>query len=275
MVAWLPLLPPDPGDSSRYLPTLSPKPRPLLGRLRGRLNNLLAPGLQIQWPEHWPGRIRKVISRSGTRRRYIVPCYRYGELEAHGEAKEEELAFILLDACDGVEFQEQPCRLSFRFCGEVHEHVPDLLVAREGQCEFWECKRKHEATQFWIRKRAECLRALLATYQIGYRVVSTTDLLTDGYIDNAKLLRRFAKYPVSEKTELEAMLEVREAGQLAIGQLAEKITTAEPLSAIYALLYSGKLRIDLSAKISKESLLHILDDGNIPWVWQLFARAKE
>lgn len=271
MVAWLPLPPSDSGASSRYLFTLSPKPRPLLDSLRERLGNLPTSELQIQWPEAWPARIRKVISRSGTRRRYIVPCYRYGELEAHGEAREEELAFILLDACDGIEFQEQSCRLTFQFCGETHEHVPDILVAAADRYEFWECKRHHEAVQFWIRKRAERLRALLAAHQITYRVVSTAELLVGAYLDNAKLLRRFAKHPVSDGAQLEAMLQLGKAGHLSVKQLTEKLNGPGSLCDVYALIYSGKVHADLSVKLTPLSPLHLPDSGRLPWVWQLFA----
>lgn len=274
MVAWLPLPPPESGDSSRYLLTLSPKPRPLLQRLRDRLGAQPVAGLQIQWPAEWPSRIRRVISRSGTRRRYIVPCYRYGDIEAHGEAKEEEMAFVLLDACDGVEFQEQPCRLSFEFHGEPHEHIPDILVAAADHHEFWECKRTHEAMQFWIRKRAERLRALLAPLNIGYRVVSTSNLLTGAYLDNARLLRRFAKHPVSETTTLEAALRLRAANQLTVGQLARYLNSTAPLEDIFALIYSGNAHADLAKKLNINSLLYPSPDRPLPWVRQLFEPAS-
>lgn len=219
----------------------------------------------------WPGRVKTVISRSGTRRRYIVPRYRYGECEAHGEAREEELSFILLDACDGVEFQEQPCRLTFKFRKETCEHLPDILVATEGRTEFWECKRTREAEQFWIRKRAERLRELLAQVDIGYRVVTTAQLTSGAYIDNAKLLRRFAKHPVSETTKLEATFQLRVAGQSTLADLAQSLGSADPISDMHALVYSGCVCADLSTRLDTRSLLHLPHcDGKVPWAWQLF-----
>ena len=275
MVAWLPLPPPEPGDSSRYLLTLSPKPRPLLQRLRERLGTRPTAGLQIQWPVEWPDRIRRVISRSGTRRRYIVPCFRYGECEAHGEAREEELSFILLDACDGVEFQEQPCRLIFEFRNQSCEHFPDILVATEGRTEFWECKRTREAEQFWIRKRAERLRALLEPLDMGYRVVTTAQLTSGAYVDNAKLLRRFAKHPITETVKLAATVQLHAAGQSTLGDLTQSLGSADAISDTHALIYGGCVCTDLSTRLDARSLLHLpQSDGRVPWVWHLFAPAS-
>lgn len=219
----------------------------------------------------WPNRVKKVISRSGTRRRYIVPRYRHGECEAHGEAREEELSFILLDACDGVEFQEQPCRLTFEFRNQPCEHFPDILVAAEGRTEFWECKRTCEAEQFWIRKRAERLRALLAPVAVGYRVVTTAQLTSGAYIDNAKLLRRFAKHPVTETVKLEATVQLRATGRSTLGDIAQSLGSADPIGDMHALVYGGCVCTDLSARLDARSLLHLPhSDGRVPWVWQLF-----
>jgi hypothetical protein len=215
-----------------------------------------------------------VISRSGTRRRYIVPRYRYGECEAHGEAREEELSFILLDACDGIEFQEQPCRLAFEF-NQSCEHFPDILVATEGRTEFWECKRTRDAEQFWIRNRAERLRALLGPMDMGYRVVTTAQLTPGAYVDNAKLLRRFAKHPVTATVKLEATVQLHAAGQSTLGDLAQSLGSADAISDIHALVYGGCVCADLSARLDARSLLHLpRSDERVPWVWQLFDPAS-
>jgi len=80
------------GTNSRYLLTPSLKSRPTLDLVRARLGDSPVTELAIDWPSAFPERIRTVVIRSGTRRRYIVPSCQCGDIEAHGEAAEEEAA---------------------------------------------------------------------------------------------------------------------------------------------------------------------------------------
>jgi hypothetical protein len=147
----------------------APRPRPTLEQLRSRWRDQPCDGIRVQWPEVGQDRVRRVITWSGVRRRYAIPCYRCGDQEAQCEAAEEAAACILLDACPGIEFQEQPLTLRFSWLGKIHRHIPDLLVASPDHYEFWKCKRDTEAGNFWIRKRAERLQMLLAPTGIGCR----------------------------------------------------------------------------------------------------------
>lgn len=258
--------------NSRYLLTPSPKPRPSLIRAQERLGSKPVAGLSIEWPSPFPSRIRKVVTRSGAHRRYVVPCYRCGDVEAHGDAAEEAAAFILLDACPDVEFQEQPARFSFEWIGRWHQHVPDLLVATDTRFEFWECKRSFEAGRFWIRKRSERLQELLTPLGNGYRVVTGETLYRDSFLANARQLRRFAKRPMSETVIAEAALRTRTAGELAIHELADMLSDDEPASDVLALLYAGVLCTDLSRPLTRQSRVHLRTQEEHPWVWRLFDR---
>lgn len=271
LVVRLPESASDLGSDSRYLLTPSPKPRLALAQLRARVCAEPVVGLTIEWPTSPSGRIKRVISRSGTRRRYVIPSYRYGDREAHGEAPEEAAACILLDACAGVEFQEQPARFIFEWCGESNEHIPDLLIASHGRYEFWECKRPAEVAQFWIRKRSERLRLLLAPYGITYRVVTSKELCRDHYLANAKQLRRFAKHPVSESVRMESELRIQRAGTMTVQDLSDVLDSPEPTADVLALIYRGNLCADLSQKLTNETPLLPSDrSGGHPWVWQIF-----
>jgi len=258
--------------NSRYLLTPSPKPRPSLIRAQERLGSKPVAGLSIEWPSPFPSRIRKVVTRSGAHRRYVVPCYRCGDVEAHGDAAEEAAAFILLDACPDIEFQEQPARITFEWIGRWHQHVPDLLVATDTRFEFWECKRSFEAGRFWIRKRSERLQELLTPLGNGYRVVTGETLYRDSFLANARQLRRFAKRPMSETVIAEAALRTRTAGELAIHELADMLSDDEPASDVLALLYAGVLCTDLSRPLTRQSRVHLRTQEEHPWVWRLFDR---
>lgn len=271
MVALLPSNASQVGADSRYLVTLSPKPQLALEAVRQRLGAEPVSGLKITWPLMFPGRVRKVISRSGVHRRYSVPCYRYGEREAHGDAVEEAAAFILLDACPGIEFQEQPARLQFEWLDRQRDHIPDILVAAGACCEFWECKRSSEADGFWIRKRSERVRELLMPLGVGYRVI-TGDLLYRGsFLANARILRRFAKHSVSDSVLAEATARTRAAGEVALGELAGFLAGKEPIADVFALLYAGRLRANLSQPLTGRTSIRLPStEEEESWVWQLF-----
>lgn len=263
------------GDNSRYLLTPSLKSRPALDLVRARLGNSPIDGLAIEWPTAFPDRIRKVITRSGTRRRYVVPCFRHGDREAHCEAAEEAAACILLDACAGIEFQEQPARLSFQWCGEANQHIPDLLVASEDRYEFWECKRAEESQDFWIRKRTERLQELLTPFHIGYRIVSGVELFSECFLDNAKRLRRFAKHPVSPSSEAEARAQLECHGTLGLQQLAGRLRSASPTDDLMAMIYHGSVVTNMGIKLTTLSQLYTsCDERRNPWVWQLCDRGR-
>lgn len=262
------------GTNSRYFPTLSSKPRPALELARARLRAGCVGGLAIKWPQGY-GRIKEVVTRSGARRRYVIPCYRYGDREAHCEAAEEAAACILLDACPGIEFQEQPFRLEFPWLGEIHQHVPDLLVASPGRYELWECKREAEAGNFWIRKRAEHLRTLLAPTQVGYRVVTGREVFAGHCLENARMLRRFATQWVSPSIASELALQVRFAGVLTLDQARKRLAGEVDIGDILALIYRGTICTDLNVRLTEKSVIHLPErNERLPWVWQLFDAAS-
>ncbi|HEU0197674.1 MAG TPA: hypothetical protein VFQ88_10730 [Nevskiaceae bacterium] len=233
------------------------------------------PGLTIEWPSPFPGRIRRVISRSGAHRRYVVACYRHGDLEAHADATEEASAFALLDACAGVEFQEQPARLKFDWLDGQHEHVPDILVATGARSEFWECKRSSEADGFWIRKRSERMRELLLPLGVGYRVVTGDVLHRGSFLANAQILRRFAKHVVAVSASSEATARTCAAGEIVLSRLASFLSGEEPIADVLALVYAGTLCADLRAPLTAHTPIRLPStEEERPWVWQLFDAAS-
>ncbi len=244
----------------------------MLEQLRSRWRDQPCDGIRVQWPEVGRDRVRRVITRSGVRRRYAIPCYRDGDREAQCEAAEEAAACILLDACPGIEFQEQPLTLTFSWLGKPHQHVPDLLVASPGRYEFWECKRDTEARNFWIRKRAERLQTLLAPTGVGYRVVTGREVFAGHYLENARLLRRFATHRVPSSVESEAELQVRQTGTVTIQRIQRALRTGTGIADILALVYRGDLSVDLNVRLTAQSLVFLPDrNRRLPWVWQLFA----
>ncbi|TLY50613.1 MAG: hypothetical protein E6K53_09930 [Gammaproteobacteria bacterium] len=204
----------------------------------------------------------------------MVPCYRGGLREAHGEAPEEEAAFILLDACVGVEFQEQPAKILFEWRGTEHEHFPDILVLARSIKEFWECKKDHESLDLVVRRRTERLTELLAPLGFGYRLVTTSQLTQKYLLNNAISMRRRASSKVPDYVDRRiAKLGFDASIQAARLLGSNSRDSADHLSLLYACLYQGVLTGNLWKPISIGMDVKRSSSNTVqPWVWQIFDR---
>lgn len=262
----------DPGLLGRREEFPSKIPIRSIGRSTDETESV-APGIRIDWPQNESGRVRNIISRGGLRRRYRVSCFRGGDREAQGEAPEEEKLYVLLDACAGVEFQDQPATFTFEWNGVQEVHRPDALVVIDDAKEFLECKKDHEARSLYIRRRSERLSELLLPLGFGYRVVSTRMLSAGSYFENAVRMRRRAKFHLPH----EVMERVR---RLASGTPLSKasevlgdISISCPLDLLHTLLYRGELSGNLSQPISLGMEVGPpRARGVLPWVWDLFEK---
>jgi len=206
-----------------------------------------------------------------------VPCFRDQERFAHCEAPEEATGVVLLDACAGVEFQEQPAKIQYEWLGEIRDHYPDCLVVTGAHKEFWEFKKDHEVEDVFFRRRAERVAKLLASLGFAYRLVSARYLMQAAYYRNAIEMRRhakqLAKYP-NWLVHLSARMtgKAPETAQVALAFLPQE----QRLAALHSCLYNGILVTDLSVAISLESYVHPppRTGGGMPWVWELFEKSS-
>ena len=230
-------------------------------------------GITIRWPQTEHGRVRRVISRSGVRRRYAVPCFRGQERDAHGEAAEEADAAILMDACAGVEFQEQPAEIEFEWRGAIHKHFPDSLVVAAKTKEFIEFKKDHEAADVVLRRRTDRLRELLQPLGFGYRMMSTRQLRRGAYLENAIAMRRHAKYMQMHcECQGEELANISIPRRTPASKLLGFLPADKRYGTLMSLLYAGVLSTDFSLPVNIDSHVHppLSIDGGLPWVWELF-----
>ncbi len=234
-------------------------------------------GITIYWPQAGHGRARRVLSRSGARRRYVVPCFRGQERYAHCEAPEEATGAVLLDACAGVEFQEQPARIKFEWLGKVLDHYPDCLAVAAEVKVFLEFKKDHEAVDIYFRRRSERIAELLKELGYGYRMIPARSLKRAAYYDNAIAMRREARlldrYPEWRKQVRSRM---SRSGQKTGRDILMFIPEGLQHSALLSLLYDGELHTDFSVPISLDAHVHppLSNKGGLPWVWELFERSS-
>lgn len=231
--------------------------------------------IRIEWPRVKHGRVRKIITRSGSRRRYAIPCFRGGDRIAHGESAEENNAIIMLDACANIVFQEQPACICFEWNGEEVEHFPDLIVAADNTKEFWECKSDHEVLDLYVRRRSERLAELLSPIGYGYRLVSTSQLLAGSYLENAIRMRRRAKLFVPSVATRQIDLRASAATLSKATDVLGDISISDQIELLYTLLYRGELSGNLRQPITlKMDVGPPRARGKLPWVWELFEKSN-
>jgi hypothetical protein len=116
------------------------------------------------------------------------------------ESKHELNAFRLLDSDPHVLwFCEQPCEVRYVLDGSTHSHVPDILLARDGQKELWEIKTAENARHVRVMKRSSLLSRILPQWGYTYRVVESDELSVEPRLSNATILLRFGgSYVVSD-----------------------------------------------------------------------------
>lgn len=231
--------------------------------------------IQILWPREQHGRARTVVTRSGAHRRFVVPCFRGGDREAHCDAAEERDLAILLDACAGIEFQDQPATIVFEFNGQETEHEPDFLAIGGSRRVFIECKKDQESLDLYIRCRTTRLRELLHPLGFEYQLVTTSQLQVGAYLENARRMRRRANVEFDLGELRQHMQSAASAPVIAGPLLSESASKfrAEPQTVLYAALYQGVLIGDLSEEISLNMTVEFsVHPGERPWLWYVLPK---
>jgi hypothetical protein len=115
------------------------------------------------------------------------------------ESTHELHAFRLLD-CDPdiVGFREQPCEIEYEIDGVRHRHYPDILVEFKERTELWEVKPNADALSEDIKIRTTLLVHDLPSRGYQYKVVFGKDLARQPRLNNAGLLLRWGRPPISD-----------------------------------------------------------------------------
>lgn len=119
------------------------------------------------------------------------------EWESHNELN----AFRLLDADPNTSaFQEQPLTIRYSLHGEVHIHVPDVLVERASGRELWEVKPAAHACDPTLLARTRFLENALPALGFSYRLVLAEDLARQPRLSNVLQLLKYGREAVDKAT---------------------------------------------------------------------------
>lgn len=195
---------------------------------------------------------------------------------AHGESPEEATAYVILDACFGVNFQEQPARIEFQWRKGRVDHYPDTLVVTSKVKEFWEFKKDHEAEDVLYRRRAERLLELLEPLGYGYRLVPTYTLMRGFYYRNAMEMRRQSKLARTLANWQAIVKYLKDKVPAPARVVLAKLPESQRLDVLLAALYAGELSTDFSVPITFDSQIHPprSTSGEKPWVWELLEKSS-
>lgn len=236
------------------------------------------PSFRVIWPVNG-GRCRRILTRSGMRRRFVVPGYRHGRREIHCESTEERDVALILDATAHIAFQEQPALIDFLWRGERHIHYPDFAIWSPQGLHFVECKRDDEGQSLGIRARTEHLTNILDEAGIVYRLLTRGELDRTFHVQNAKTLRaaRNATLPPSDDRKMRI---ATSRGPCVINDLVAEINppkngSIEVVQGIYSAIYAGALSFNWNLLLDRNSLVDLGNaEARFPWPLHHYAKTS-
>ncbi|MDY1550144.1 PDDEXK family nuclease [Luteibacter sahnii] len=168
---------------------------------------------------------------------------------------EADLAWIL-DACPGVTaFGEQAAALGYRHDNDLRWHVPDFAVWTDEGLMFVEVKFSRDVCP-GVRERTTRLQGLLHPYQIGYRLVTETDIREGAALGNAQKLLVRARVQPSGIWSAQACDEVRRRCSVPLSDFSWSISGSEAAASIARLIIDGHLRLDMSRDITASTQVY-------------------
>jgi hypothetical protein len=166
----------------------------------------------IRFCEPGQVRIRKIVMRSRARATGKFPSQKLLRM-MQWESINELNAFRLIECIPAVtQYAEQPCEITYLGAdGQEARHYPDLLVTINGAKELWEVKACADAHSDEVRRRTEILMDGLPHLGFQYRIKLAENLAIQPRLDNACLLLKFGRQPITqvERWQFERLLEER------------------------------------------------------------------
>lgn len=222
-------------------------------------NDLVGDGISsIQFQDNlYP--VRKVVSRSNAKATGKWPSWKMGSV--HYESENELLAFKLLDAFPHVlSYYPQPCRIRYVLDGEVHTHVPDILVFTQTGVEIWEVKPSYDALGLDVYKRTDFMSINLKKIGYTYHLVIAETLKDQIWFTNLDLVLKRGR----ESLDLRRREAIRQTFQsfkkLQWGSLNKGASgTFIHQNEICRLILEGKVLCDLSLPISDATVVRATD----------------
>jgi hypothetical protein len=204
----------------------------------------------INFPDPGEFRFRKVVSRSNARAAGKYPSWKMDRM-IHWESRNERNAFSLLDSDPDVKgFHEQPCKIVYVIDGVKRTHYPDILVVFDKEREIWEVKPRFEARQPDVRVRTSFLAQALLPWGYTYRITLGEDLARQPRLDNANVLLRFGKKPVTDHDYEVIRKAFYKRGVLSWSEACRGDYGAKGRENLCSLAVRGMLRIDMGIPFS-------------------------
>jgi len=210
--------------------------------------------IKLTFPAKGEVRVRKVSTRSRARPTGEYPSWkmlRMIEWESHNELN----AFVLLDANPEIKtFSEQPVEIEYCIEGVVARHYPDVLVAKNGELQFWEIKSERGANKEDVQIRTDFLERYLPNLGYSYHMVTGVKLLNKLQLLNARTILRFGRMPIDSVSR--EIIRIYFLTNSSICWLDEIYTNPDIdiRCVLSRLTLEGDLVFDNSMRISKDSV---------------------
>jgi hypothetical protein len=199
--------------------------------------------------------VRRVVTRSSARGTGKYPSWKMKRM-LQWKSPDELNVLRLLDADPAViAFKEQPARITYVVEGEERRHYPNVLVEWSGAQELWEIQPREEAVAEEVAVRTALMDSALPAYGYGYRLVFADEIAAPPALDNALLLLRFGRAPLSaaEKERIRRFMEV--SGSVTWGAVLAGTLGSRGRAQVSRLVLEGTLTFDKTRPLTAASVL--------------------
>jgi len=188
--------------------------------------------------------------------------HRLGRLVVAESRLEYDWLSVLDHDNDVSWYDDRPFAIVYSMNGSDHIYTPDLFVVRNsGARQVVEIKHSFLVSLPETQQILEVGRLFCAANEYDYVVLTEKDIC-GARADNLKTLRRYARVDVPVRIAIavrQAFLAV--GGELSRDELTAALAssglTAQPLIAIYALIFRGTISADLDTRLSGVTRLQL------------------
>lgn len=205
-------------------------------------------------------RAREPITRSKMTVRGKVPDEAHHCMQ-HCESHNELKAAVILVAtahCDLLKMQ--PFELFYKHSGKTSRYFPDALVGWGNDLWAVEVKEDRNAEDKKNKERYALIGECLATHRIRFHLWRKSEICSEPRLSNARSILRYqkCKLPPFQRERIRNIFAVNPV--LPLGSLAD-----DDIRSVLRLIVEGKLHIDWSSRLSRNSWVSVSPIGEQMW----------
>lgn len=198
--------------------------------------------------------VRRITNRGGRKQVGKFASLKNGQIVMWESLLERDFMYWLEFDRNVISYEGQPLKARFVLGGEPHHYTPDFLAIRKNRKQIFEVKYEADAAKEENQIKFHAISHICRENGYEFKVVTEKTIRVEPKLDNIKFLFRFA----SVQPEIQDLIAVRRYfdahSEANLGDLLSLFRQQDKQAQlVYALLYRGVLKFDLTEPITSAS----------------------